>query len=336
MKSYVLPNDPIERFLADAERAARRGDRELALELIVLALDTAPGDPAILVRAHAIRAMLPTADQSFAQRQAPPAIETRLSPPDPAEPSSLHDDEASGLFLPLPSVEDLRLETPDAPDEDLVSLLQSAPTETTGPEVEVGPEGPEEDSWRPRRHSRSLVYVLWVFLVLGVLGAIVTAMNPAIIDGVASAIRRTYDPYARAEHFLAQRRYADVIDALSDRIGDLSPTQQISARLFLAEAYVETEDTTAAIRELQLALENDTSWRNAMTAARLLSRVAALQAAASAYLLAFERGAPLEQWTEIAAGLDSAGRTEQAQHIRQLLGRDVPADTGPPASSTDR
>ncbi len=44
---------------------------------------------------------------------------------------------------------------------------------------------------------------------------------------------------------------------------------------------------------------------------------------------AFERGAPLEEWEEIAAGLTAGGRTEQAQHIRQLLGYDEPEEVAP-------
>lgn len=54
-----ITQNPVEKFLHDAERAARNGDRKLAMELIVLALDTAPWDPSVLMRAYAVRNMLP-------------------------------------------------------------------------------------------------------------------------------------------------------------------------------------------------------------------------------------------------------------------------------------
>lgn len=332
MKTAAFAGDPIERFLADAERAARRGDRELALELIVLALDTAPaGDPATLVRAHAIRAMLPATEQSSDSRA--PTVD--VVSPAPKQEEALvsfesSDDAAERLFTPLPPMEELQIEHSDISDTDVASVLGLPPPQPGVAELSSDDVAQEEEGrWKSRRYSRGLVYSLWAVLLVGLLGAVVVLLNPGIVDSAAFAVRRSYDPYARAEYLLGQKRYAEVVETLNGRIKTLRPEHQVSATLFLAEAYIEAGDTTEAIRELKRVLTVDSRWRDAMNAARLLLRAGAPDIAASAFLLAFERGAPLEEWEEIAAGLTAGGRTEQAQHIRQLLGYDEPEEVAP-------
>lgn len=312
-----LSGDPIERFLADAERAARRGDRDLALDLIVLALDTAPSDPAVLVRAHSIRAMLPVAPEV-----APPAADTEApasssshkpeAPPsfDPVVPQAKA---ASDLFVPLPDLNEVRL---DSYEEDIDFLLKPQAPETLAAEVTA-----ELQPAQPRGRSK-VVYLLWVLLAIGLLGALVVTTNPGAIDAASAAIRRTYDPFAKAEHLFEKRRYDETIALIRDRFAEFQPNEQVPARLILAEALLTTGDTVAAQRELAQAILSDTGWRDAFTAARLLTRANALNEAAGAYLLAFERGAPQEQWEEIANGQETAGRSDQALYIRQLINRE--------------
>lgn len=315
-----FPNDPIERFLADAERAARRGERGLALDLIVLALDTAPSDPAVLVRAHAIRAMLPSAEPTVDTTVEPSAAAPSIIPA--AEPETPGVPDGESLFSPLPPIIGLELGMLD--DEDDLDLQ---PAELTFEQLVSG--ATPDISNQTRRRSRVVVRALWGLLALGLVGVIIIGTRPATIDGVTSAIRRIYDPHARAEHLASKGRYEEVVGLLQGRISEVQPGRRVEARLLLGEALIETGREAAAIHELERAVRTDTGWRNALEAARLLVRADASRSAADAYLLAFERGAPMELWPEIAEGQAVAGRAEQALYIRQLVERGQPLPSEP-------
>jgi hypothetical protein len=75
----------VHRFLADAEEAARQGDRARALDLIILALDTMPGNTEVLMRANLVRDTL----SAGAETPMPPVsgVSPAASPIVPAPPA---------------------------------------------------------------------------------------------------------------------------------------------------------------------------------------------------------------------------------------------------------
>lgn len=335
-------SDPVERFLQDAENAAREGDAALALDLLVLALDTAPGDPAVLVRTHAIRDMLPDVpvpDASTAGPSVAPEAESDGPPssaptPDFKPPSPGSDD----VLISFPDL-DAESDTDDdgyfAPFDD-PSDPDPALAEDSDLE-RISPEATDTEPYVPPKRSLALTIALYSILVAGLGAAVVATVNPAILDEAALFVERLTDPLAKGRHLLTTGRAGEALDVLQAYRSEVPPSKGPELSYLLAWGHVELGDTARALISGKAALGPDTRWETARDVARLFSRVEDRVAAADAYLFSFEQGAPWEMMEEIAQGQLDAGRLEQARHLYELMARTAPADrSAPPMPATLR
>lgn len=308
--------DPIERFLLDAERAARRGEREIALDLILLALDTAPGDPAVLVRAHAIRAMIPEDERTAPNNE--PTIEPKIELPDPVELSTAARPSATTrphIVFDLPDPKELR-------------LVESG-TEFIENEVDVPKRFAESTSTvahkqisRPtptRTRPKPMIWALWVLLGLAVLIAVGVVRNPQLAQRIVDVAQRYYDPVAAARHALEAGRFDRAERLLQEALA--GQQKSTAAYILLGEVRLAQGDSGRAIATVLDGLPIMSHWSDLISAARLVMRAGDAAQAADIYLLAFEKGAPFETWREIAEAQQLAGRALQASHLLELLRR---------------
>lgn len=309
--------ESVERFLSDAEAAARRGERQLGLDLLLLALDTNPGDPAVLARAHAIRQALPE----------PVAGEARgriASPADGAvteEPSG----ESGGLMLPdlddlLDDDEPFQLGggigagfAPLGPDP--------AEVERKRLEREEAERQAERQQQRAARRQRMARRILWPLLVSMFLLLLILVVNPSFLGRVAQYGKGLLDPVAKVESALEEGRYAEARSMLREipLTAQGARFERVRGTLLLAEG-----DTASGVEAWRMALERDRSWEFALDVAAQMLQSELSRPAAETYLLAFERGAPWEYWGEIAEALYAGGMREQAQRLYELRVQGAP------------
>lgn len=311
--------DPVERFLLDAERAARRGDRDVALELIALALDTAPGDPAVLVRAHAIRAMAPEDERILGDNENIASLRV-LDVPDPIEEIVVNPEPKTSLDdqLVKNSVSDseevaLQGDNRFSPpvdewlDATLFDISQGALSQSV-----------------PQVRSR-LVWLLWAALGIVVVGGIGILRDPQRIQDFILVVQRYFDPVEGAKHAIqaGDLDRAEILlhKALEERRG--AP----ESYLLLAEVRLVRGDSSTAAKIIVDGLSTILAWEDLLRAARLVAQAGDVIRAAEIYLLAFEHGAPPELWREIAAAQQRAGHEQQAQHLLDLLQRTEQIDT---------
>ncbi|HEX7121277.1 MAG TPA: tetratricopeptide repeat protein [Gemmatimonadaceae bacterium] len=315
-----MTHDPIDRFLQDAERAARQGDRERALELLLLALDTAPGDATVLVRAHAIRNLLPTegargADSFFGSGTdvvAPAVVAPGEGVGVPnvrtAEPASSIPVAPPGLLLTLQDLDTAVIEEPDrVEEEEMVEFV--LPVET---EPETAPRPP---LFSPTVR-KAAIYVLWSALGIGLFTMLLALVHPPAVEGVMRRWQAMFNPLVRAEMAADAGRWDEA--ASSAREATQDPATAGPAYLLLGRALLAQGNVREARSALNRVVALDSSWVTALHAGRLLLQAGDTASAAQALLFAFERSAPSEYWREIANVLRRAGRAE-ASNIERLL-----------------
>jgi hypothetical protein len=298
--------DAVDRLLLDAEAAARRGDGDLALDLLAVALDTASGDGAVLVRGVAIQNII--AEQEDAARLANPFF--------------LNEDE-----IGLEGGAGLALEGTVAfgaiGDDQILEAIWSPGNDSnawTSPETQAGGGAERQAPARQQaRLPRSVLYAAWAAVGTGVLLAVLLLVSPAALSGAQAIYARLFDPYTKAIAALDSGRHADAFE-LAMRAA-ANPKTTHAARLVAARAAIAIGDTASAVASARQAYGSQADWSTAYHAGLLLQSTGRLEYAAGALLHAFQKGAPEQYWAEIAEAQQRAGYTDRANRLRELLAR---------------
>lgn len=175
--------DTVDRYLIDAEAAATSGDRDLALELIALALDTAPGDPTVLMRAYAIRS--PLADRMEGGRREKASF---LGEPEaaPAVVTAAGNDQGVEAELTLLDRDDSLAPGSGSAAADVTVSAWELPPVDAARALDLASTAPSA-SQRPAPRvalPRPLLYGAWGTLAVGLFAALLIALTPGSLTWV--------------------------------------------------------------------------------------------------------------------------------------------------------
>lgn len=295
-------NDNVERFLTDAEKCARNGERELAYSLLELALLNAPDEPEVFARVEKVRALI----SSDIKAQ----VESEKSTSLPELPS----------FAPIlnESVAEKRGDDGD----DMYAHWYSDSGTDMGIEEDLG----EEEEGRSKRMPLLLSLVV---LFVTVLAAGAYVINP---QGAANLVyyQQVLHPVDKAKNL----QLSGDIDAAVSELERVTPRDErvMEALLLKAEILTLANDEAQATRAWQeIVIHPEVTWRELLRVARWYFEKGDVRAK-DVYMLAFERGAPAEHWLEVAKAQASQGNTRGAAAIYQLIMRKLPDDSAAAAT----
>jgi hypothetical protein len=270
----------LDRLLVDAQTRAARSEWREALLLLRWAATIASRTvmPRVLLAFHRVRALHVPGNRHHGGTLAIEPVES------------------DRLGFPVPRF------ASRPPELDRHAFVPS-PRFTPGTQPGAHP-GPVADARpRPRIGIRAAV----VALMVGSGAAWVLTVDPA--QGGAAAA---------TEAAAAALRVGKPRDALA--LLDRLPNPNAHALVVRGRALLAVADTQAAALSFRKSAEHPgASAEDVLAAARELARLPCCAfTAADAYVLAFERGIPSDEYLEIAQHLDRAGRYDQAKRIREL------------------
>jgi hypothetical protein len=295
--------NPIDRFLADAESAARAGDYGRTFELLLLALDTEPGDLSVLSRAQAVRKLLPA-------QVTTPGIEVRGRPT------------VAPVLVPIG--EQIIVEDDEEDMAEMLRRVRSAGVPDRGGGLAARSRHVEKPAMtqQPGRTAAARSgRLLWIALVPGLVLAGLALASPGRLGGLLDHVAGARDPLARAERLVERGRPQEASPLLEMLTRDGSPEARAWAHFLLGRIAMEQGDAEGARVHLVRGLANERDWRRSLEAADLLDAAGFATDAATAYRLGFDNGAPIERWSAIAAGLRRAGDEGGARNIESSLER---------------
>lgn len=321
-----MTHDPVDQFLMDAERAAKHGDRQTALDLIVLALDTAaPGDPSVLVRAHGIRTLLAAAYEPG----------DRSPRPDPVSTSPVAEDLSA--LLDLPEIGQISLRDREEEEQAERQFSVFAPVEMDDAEAPTAPahyrrEVAPEVAVPKKKRRRITVHpalVLWPVLMAVGFFAFQSWRRPDFLQSAVHRVQGLWDPFIRAQQALDEGDLPRAARAAEQLLGAGEHTS--FSHLVLGLDAQARGSAREALLHLRQVAEPNVPWERAWQAAEALAELGETAAAADAYFAAYQAGAPIDRWPTIAGALDAAGRPSTAANIREILGgrrsKSEPTDT---------
>lgn len=285
----------VDRFLADAEKCARNGERELAYSLLELALLNAPNDPRVLARVEEIRSLI--------------------------SPGVLRKEVARSAELP-----DLPVFAPKASEDRAVEFDDDGYDEYSDWRAEPNVALSARETWPEEEAPSNLKgrITSLVLLLVTLLAAGAYVARPQEVVNLIS-YRQLVHPVDKAVGL----RLAGNTDAALAELRRVGPTDDrlVEALLLRAEILSSGDDEVAAEQAWQEVVSHPgVTWNELLKAARWYYEKGRRDAR-DIYLLAFERGAPAQHWLEIAKVQSSQGNVRAAIAILQLIVRKFAPDS---------
>lgn len=285
-----------EQFLERARALIDRGDHASALSLLVVAMDNAPGDSAVVSAAEELRQRIARAQEMQAGLAKRASAARR-----PGMPSRSQNRRPMSTPSAIEAFEDMGLAPDPAPNTSAEPVTEQAPG---------------------RRRSPLFVAVAWLVLVAAMSVVLAVLVFPGKVETFV-AYRQFEDPYSAAVRLQAAGDFAGASDQLDllIRRGDRAS----HALLLLAEIHRAQGDSTEEVAALQRAASHpEASSDDVLAAARRLRELGDATSAVAAYQAAFTRGISPDHWLEIAAAFLEYGRTEAAISLYRTILRSQP------------
>lgn len=317
--------EPVIRFLRDAEEAAERGERETALDLLLLALDIAPGEPTVLAQAHRIRARLPVPKREEDEWGLDFMEGSNLALDDMKNLSDAKKNKPSAFSLPEMNVllEDDEPE-PNFGGYSLEKVISGPGLGIVPPQEASGEEegqGTKKSSRTTRGQKKFTRYILWPVLGVLALLLVLVATSPDFLGTVANFGASWFDPLAQAESELAEGNAPGARTLALPLVETETGIRKGRALFVLAGAAWEEGEMARGNEYALEAAQSSQDWEFSLSVARALKDVGALEAATGAYVASFEQGAPHEHWLEMADALYEAGYVGRARTFYNLWER---------------
>jgi hypothetical protein len=286
--------NPVDRFLADAEAMARRGEVARTFEFLLLALDTEPGDLSVLSRAQAVRKLLPAEVGS-------PSLDLKGDPTDvPLLPTDLPKIGAIQL------VEDVYEPMDPRELKKAMESARAASSRKPSPKINNG-------------RQRKLSSLLWKMTIAAFVAAALVIAKPGMITKGVELLQASRDPLVKAERLYSAGNALSAVELAKAALESGNTGTTVRANLLLGRIAIEGGDISSATRHLIRASSDDSGWEIPMEAGRLLLVAGDTSAAADAYRRAFHNLAPMSEWPAIISVLRAAGDMVGASSIESSL-----------------
>lgn len=336
----------LDAVLRDASAAESSGRTERALDLLVLALDLAPGDSLVLLRVHEVRSRI-SEDRIGRAGINAEALDALNALPDPMllsgaqavlarraldaqAPEGAQDaDEGSGAPPPArrPALITHGTSVPAVvPDGPGARPRPGRPGAYAGgytpPAVLSGP-----TTSAPRRPGRGRTrWLAMAALVLGVGGAAYWGASGDLWDR-----HRLADRAQDAQRAYAQGQLVVALDAAQAVVND--DPSRVDMWLLAASVQSAQHNGRAAALSLREAESRSADWKADLAIARVRHQTGDRAGAAETYYRAFTRGAPPEAIPEIVQAQREAGLQQRAERIQALSGAGPTSTAGPAATA---